>query len=111
MEIKGFIFEIQEEVSGATARGGWRKRSVVIETNDEYKRKVCISFWGDKADSVSNLTLGSTITAHINIESKEHNGRWFTEIKCWKLESETSTTAQAAPVYAAPAADDSDIPF
>jgi len=97
MEIQGKIIKILALQSGESARGGWKKQEFIIETEGQYPKKICISLWGDKVDQ-NKLQEGEMITASINIESREYNERWYTEIKAWKIQKgsvATNTQTQA----------------
>jgi hypothetical protein len=85
MEISGKVVQICEPLGGESARGKWKKQEIIIETDEQYPKKVCLMNWNDKVD-ISNLKEGTRITAGINIESREFNSRWFTDIKIWKLD-------------------------
>jgi hypothetical protein len=60
MEITGKIIQVLPLQSGTSARGEWKKQEFILETEEQYPRKVCISCWGDKVD-VSNLKEGENI--------------------------------------------------
>ncbi len=96
LEIEGKVIQLLEEQSGQGRNGPWVKQEVIIETDDQYPRKVCIAFWGDKAAVAKGLQPGERIKAGINIESREFNGRWYTDVKAWRVDKGGSTT-QAAP--------------
>jgi hypothetical protein len=85
MEITGQIIQMLPEVTG-TGRSGnsWRKQEFILETHGQYPRKVCMSLWGDKIDQFP-LQQGSEITASVEVESREYNGRWYTDIRAWKI--------------------------
>lgn len=83
--VSGSITHILPEQSGEGKNGTWRKRDFVIETADQYPKKICITQWGDEIDA-TGLSIGETVTAHIDIASREYNGRWYTDIKAWKIE-------------------------
>ncbi len=102
MEISGTILSILPEQQGEGRNGPWRKQDFIIETQGQYPRKVCISVWGDKIDQFS-LKEGEYITASINIESREFNGRWYTDVKAWKVDKEGHEGPQAGPVSSMPA--------
>ncbi len=87
MEISGRIISILSEQSGEGRNGPWRKQDFILETDGQYPRKVCVSVWGDKIDQFS-LKEGEQLTASVNIESREYNGRWYTDVKAWKVERE-----------------------
>lgn len=88
LKIQGNIVKIMPIQQGESARGGWKKQDYIIETPGEYPKKICFTLWNDLIDK-SNLQIGSTAEVFINIESREHNERWYTEIKAWKVLSES----------------------
>lgn len=85
LQIKGKVTQILEEQSGTGKNGPWRKQEFILETQDQYPKEICIVQWGDKIDEF-NVQEGEQITAHIDIQSREYNGRWYTDIKAWKVE-------------------------
>ena len=89
MEIKGRLFAILEEQSGTTAKGTWKKQEFILETIEQFPRKVCISLWGDKTEFLRHFTIGDEINVQINLESREYNQRWFTDVRAWKIEKES----------------------
>jgi hypothetical protein len=95
MEITGRVKELLQEQSGQGKNGTWRKQEFVLETEGEYPKQVCIVQWGDNIDRFG-IQAGETITAHIDVQSREYNGRWYTDVKAWKIER-AETNAAAAP--------------
>ena len=85
MEISGTVLNILEEQRGEGRNGPWRKQEFIVETEGMYPRKVCIAVWGDKIDQFA-LKVGEKVTASVNIESREFNERWYTDVKAWKLD-------------------------
>ncbi len=94
MEITGKLFDILEAQTGTSARGEWKKQDFVIETEEQYPKKVCISNWNDKVD-INSLNKGDVITLSVNLESREFNGKWYTDVKVWKLEKTAQNTGVA----------------
>ena len=86
MELTGKIIQILPEKSGASARGGWRKQEYVIEIPGDYPKKVCFMVWGDRIDQFG-IREGQELTVSIDLESREYNGRWYTDVKAWRVES------------------------
>lgn len=84
MEITGKIIEILEEKSGESAKGGWRKQEYILETQDQYPKKICFMVWGDKIDDFG-IKENQDVEVSIDIESREYNGRWYTDVKAWKV--------------------------
>jgi len=84
MEISGRIVKILPEVTGEGKNGPWKKQDFVIETEEQYPKKVCITVWGDKID-LKSFTENDAVTVSINIESREYNERWYTDVKAWRV--------------------------
>lgn len=96
VQIEGKVVQILEEQSGTGKNGPWRKQEFILETQDQYPKKVCITQWGDNIDQF-NVQEGETLTAHVDIQSREYNGRWYTDVKAWKIERGQSQTPQDTP--------------
>lgn len=93
MEIKGKIIHVLPLQEGVSRAGNkWKKREYVLETQEQYPRKVCFDFFGDKVDQYP-VEIGDDITLSFDIESREYNGRWYTGIHGWKLEKNTVAPA------------------
>ncbi len=99
MEITGKLSEILPEQGGQGKTGNaWRKRSFVIETMDtQYPKKVCFDVWGDKIDQLGNIAIGEEMEVSFDVESREFNGKWYTNAKAWKFEKLQAGTSAAAP--------------
>lgn len=105
MEVTGKIIVALPEVSGTSKAGNaWKKREYVLETQETYPRKVFFNFFGDRVDQYP-LNIGDTVTVSFDIDSREFNGRWFTDIRAWKAEK-----AGQAPVQSQPTAVPGDFP-
>lgn len=101
MEFEGVVYKILPVVEGSTARGSWKKQEVVFEIPSEYSRKVCVTFF-NKISDVERLKEGETYIVSINIESREYNGRWYTDVRAWRVQPKQPV----APTPAAPMTDD-----
>lgn len=113
MEIIGKIIEalpVQEGVAKSTGKP-WKKRLYILETQETYPRKVAVTVFGvDRVNQYeSMLTPGVNVTASVDVESREFNGRWYTDVSAWKFEIQGQTTpgggysAPDAAAYGAPA--------
>ncbi|MCF2445897.1 DUF3127 domain-containing protein [Dyadobacter sp. CY345] len=85
MELTGTVIALLPEVSGQGKNGTWRKQEFILEIPSQYPKKVCISLWGDKIDQ-AGLKVDDAVTASIDVESREYNSRWYTEVKAWKID-------------------------
>jgi len=113
MELKGQIVQVLPEKSGTSARGEWRKQEYVIEVPGEYAKKVCFMVWGDKIDQFQ-IREDQQLTVHFDLESREYNGRWYTDVKAWRVERDDAADDEIPPpdqLDEPPPIDDDDIPF
>lgn len=92
MEIKGRVKTLGALTEGTSARGAWQKQELIIETIEQYPKQVCLVCWGERVAEAQRFTPGQIIKAHINIESREFNGKWYTDVKPWKFEAEDEQT-------------------
>ena len=92
MEIKATVKLVLPAENGQGKNGTWKKQHVIVETQGQYKKSIAIIFWGDK---VPVPEVGEECTFHVDPESREYNGKWYTEIRCWKIE----TAATNQPAY------------
>src|SRR5690606_3526605 len=87
MEINGKIVQVLEELSGTGRNGIWKKRDYIVETKGQYPKNVCVTVWGDKIDQFA-MQAGDEVNLGIEIESREYKGRWYTDVKAWKVEKQ-----------------------
>jgi hypothetical protein len=97
MEISGKIIAVLPQTSGEGRNGTWRSQDFVIETADQYPKKVCLNLFNDKIDQFP-VTLNETVTVSFDVESREYNGRWYTNLRAWKVEKQAIQTNQDNPV-------------
>jgi len=83
MQIKGTIIALLPLQIGQGKNGEWKKQEFIIETSGQYPKKVCVTAWGRLVDVVTNI--GSTVEVSFNLESREYNGRWYTEVKAFEI--------------------------
>ncbi len=98
MEITGKLIQKLPVKSGVSSSGNnWSKAEFVIETIEQYPRKVCANLWGDRARALDQFQEGALITVSFDLESREFNGNWYTDVKAWKVEPATLAAATGAP--------------
>ena len=98
MEITGKLIQKLPVQSGVSTSGNnWSKAEFVIETVEQYPKKVCANLWGDRAKALDQFQLGSLITVSFDLESREYNGRWYTDVKAWRVDAATPAAAAGVP--------------
>ena len=117
MELTGKIIKTLEPKSGQGQKGEWKLQEYILETQDDYPKKICISVWGDKIDQFG-IKEEENITAHFSLESREFNERWYTTVRVWRVErsgqeaqAASSIEAPPPPTEAPPEISDEEAPF
>ena len=97
MEISGRLVQVLPEQSGDGKNGRWVKCDFVIETQEKYPKKVCITAWSDMVETVKNMATDTELKVSFDISSREYNSRWYTDVKAWKIEANSGGGSQSAP--------------
>ena len=106
IQLQGKVVQILDEQSGEGKNGSWRKRNFILEIPGKYPKKVCIIQWGDNIDQQA-VQIGMDITVSVDIQSREYNGNWYTDIKAWRVEQ--GTGEQNAPEIPPPSTESFEI--
>ena len=99
MEITGKVVRLGNLTEGTSARGPWRKQELIIETEEQYPKTVCLICWTNQIDEIQKFAPGQTIKAQIEISSREFNGKWYTDVRVWRFDP----VGVSAPAAAEPA--------
>lgn len=95
MQLTAKLTQLLPIQTGTGKNGEWKKQDIIVETDGQYPKKVCISIWGDKINE-GQLQIGNLLQIDFDIESREYNNKWYTDIKAWKIEL-TGTSTQNIP--------------
>jgi hypothetical protein len=71
--------------TGIGKNGQWRKQDVIVETDSQYPKNICVSIWGDKINE-NQLQIGNSLTIAYELESREYNNKWYTDARAFKIE-------------------------
>lgn len=89
MQLTGKLIQLLPLQTGTGKNGQWKKQEIIVETEGTYPKKVCVAIWGDKINE-KQLQPGANLSISFDIESREFNGRWYTDVKAWKIETASS---------------------
>lgn len=101
MELLGRIIAVLPERSGTSARGEWKAQSFVIETHDQYPRKMVFDVFGAERLQRFNIKSGDEVKVFFDIDAHEYQGRWFNNIRAFDVQRLDAAAAQAAGQAAA----------
>lgn len=88
MEVTGKIIAILQPKSGVSQKSGnaWYTQEFVIEIPGQYTRKMVFNIFGEDKVREANIRMGDDVTVHFDIDAHEYNGRWFNEIRAFKVQ-------------------------
>lgn len=105
MDIVGKIIQVLPLQEGVSKTGNpWKVQSYVLETQEQYPRKVCFEIFGEERIKNNLCNIDDLVTVSFDIESREFNGRWYTSIRAWRVQQGDMTSAQPATAAPQPAA-------
>jgi hypothetical protein len=106
MEITGKVIAVLEPKGGLSRSTGnpWKMQDYVIETLEQYPRRMCFNVFGEDKINQFNIQVGEVITVSFDINAREYQGRWFNDIRAWKVERGTpEPQGEPVPTEEAPA--------
>lgn len=96
MELSGKVIAVLELQQGTSASSGkeWKRQAAVIETDDQYPKKMVFDMFNDK---IKPLQIGEVITVHFNVDAREWQGKWFNQLTAYNIESEVAGKPSTQP--------------
>lgn len=87
MEATGKIIKVLTAEGGVSKRTGnpWKKQCYVLETIEQYPKKIPFEVFGEERIKQLNLQLEEVVTIHIEIDGNEWNGKWFAKVNCFNV--------------------------
>ena len=100
LELEGRIARKLPVQQGTSARGAWAKQEFIFEYQEgNFPSQICMNVWGeDKVRDLEKYQVGDKVKISFNLSSREYNGRWYTDVRAWRIEP--AGAAQHAPQYA-----------
>ena len=95
MDLQGKVIAVLPAREGTSARGPWKSQEYVIETHDQYPKKMVFNVFG--ADRIEQFAIkaGDELNVSFDIDAHEYNGRWFNNIRAWNVQRVDATAAMA----------------
>ena len=125
MEITGKIIAALEPRSGVSKTSGspWMTQEFVLETiNEQYPKKMVFNIFGEDKIQQAAISVGDVVVVSFDINAREYNGRWYNDVRAWRVSHdvpgnapvehapEATPAAAPAPEFA-PSNDNDDLPF
>ena len=99
LELEGRIARKLNVQTGTSARGAWAKQEFIFEYQEgNFPTQLCMNVWGEeKVRELEKYQVGDKVKISFNLSSREYNGRWYTDVRAWRIEP-ASAVQPAAPV-------------
>lgn len=98
MELIGKVLQLGTLTEGSSPRGPWKKQELIIETMETYPKKVCVLCWNERVNEANGFFVGQIITIQISVESREFNGKWYTDVRAIRFDQQPAQpVAQQQP--------------
>ena len=98
MELIGKVLQLGTLTEGSSPRGPWKKQELIIETMETYPKKVCVLCWNERVNEANGFFVGQIVTIQISIESREFNGKWYTDVRAIRFDQQPAQpVAQQQP--------------
>ena len=109
MELAGKVIAVLEARGGVSKTTGnpWKMQDYVIETHEQYPRKMAFTVFGEDKINQFNIQMGEEINVFFDINGREYNGRWYNDIRAWRVDrvvpgqqpnpADPAAAAQAVP--------------
>ena len=106
LELEGKIVRKLAVQSGQSARGQWAKQEFVLEYMDgSFPTSVCFTAWGDdKVNDLNRFQVGDTVKVAFNIKGREYNGKWYNDLRVWRISAPAAAGAEDPAKASAPQA-------
>lgn len=99
MELSGKVIAVLDPRSGVSKTGNpWMVQEYVIETHDQYPRKMCFDVFGEDKIKQFNIQIGEELTVSFDVDAREWQGRWFNSIRAWKVDRASEGPGLPPPV-------------
>ena len=101
MEVQGRIKMIDE--TKTYGNNGFRKRELVVTTEEQYPQHILVEFVQDKTDLLNSFQVGQLVKVSINLRGREWvnpqgETKYFNSIQGWRIENmETANQGQVMP--------------
>lgn len=91
-EIGGKIIAVLDKRNGISTSTNtpWSVQQYVIETHEQYPKKLCFDVFGEDKINQFNIQIGEELTVYFDINAREYQGRWYNSFRAWKVERTTS---------------------
>ena len=101
MEVRGKIIVKLEERSGVAKASGkpFRVAQYVIETQENYPKKVMFEVFGENQINSFNIQVGDVLTVQFDVDAREYNGKWYNTVRAFNVVRDSCAVPTPTPEF------------
>jgi hypothetical protein len=80
--LNGQVTEIGEVITGET----WSKSHIVVKFDEQFPKEAMFAVWNNTLEQLSRIQENDIVNIYFNVQSRKHEGKWYTENTAWKIE-------------------------
>lgn len=94
LEIEGKIKQKLAKFTGQGSKGPWTKQDFILEYQDgNFPAEICFTAFGnDKVADLDKYQVGDEVRVSFNLRAREYNGRWYNDVRVWRISSASQET-------------------
>lgn len=81
MKLTGKLHAKLAPDTGQGSKGQWHKQNFMLESLDKYPKNFAVQAWNDTQATMDNIPLGTILELDVTPESREYNGKYYTDLK------------------------------
>ena len=99
LELEGKIKTKLPAQGGTSSRGAWTRQDFVVEYQDgNFPAEACFSAWGqERVDELARYNEGDAVKVSFNVRAREYGGRWYNDLRVWRLSAPGAQLEAPAP--------------
>jgi Domain of unknown function (DUF3127) len=114
MKIQGKLKAKLQSETGQGQKGQWFKQNFMFESLDKYPKDFAVQAWNDLQATMDKIPLGTVLEMDVTIESREYNGKYYTDVKASAIAFLSAAPVQEQPITphtGIPQNDNDDLPY
>lgn len=113
MKLTGKLHSKLPPDTGHGQKGQWHKQNFMLESLDKYPKNFAVQAWNDLQASLDRISLGTILELDVTPESREYNGKYYTDLKVIRIGFPTKETVKVQQItpHTEIDSDEMDLPF
>jgi hypothetical protein len=76
-----------------------QKAALILLSQEEYEKEFRVDFWNAAIKQMDAIKVGDVVSGTMSVSSREHNGRWYSDIKANKIQVDSAKQMDSYPPH------------